>query len=290
MRFKEAAESRSIYRTSLRNSPCLVVLFFLLAGCASRNITIPVIGQENAAVVAAFNEMRAAQAECSCCLDTELEVEITAPGIIGRRPGIIHGYLQAKSPSFLKFVGINPLGQPLLIMATNGKDFRSIVVPDAKVFEGGVDSAKFKKFCPPGFSPTYGYYWLTGRLRPGLADIVDVRRQKDVPGYWFDLHLEREELVDRVLFDPDERVVKRHIIQNGRGRVLLDVSYNYHRNSPLITGEGEWCPLPAQITVSSLPYNGKMILSFGEIFPGAVFSEEDFEIEFPAGFELEMVE
>lgn len=276
-RRRPAGGRQSRVRRFCLAASCLA-LAILQTGCASHAIrTVPVFGPETEVVVDEFVRMRSLQQECGRFLDAEVEVAIQGTGLFGNGSLVIPGYLQAMSPSYFKFIGVNPLGQPHLILATDGKRFRSVVVPDAKGYEGEVGSAKFRKYSPPGFLPEQGFFWLTGRLGPGRMEIAAVSREKGASGYWLKMRSAPEESVDRLLFDPDRGVVVRRIIQDGRGRILMDVRYDgYRRNGG--------CLLPGRITVS-LPYNGRLNLAFGTVYPDSVFSAADFKLDLPAGFE-----
>lgn len=268
----------------------LVFFLVLLTGCAADFMPIA-DREEGAAVIRAFYEMLAGHQDCSGFLDAEMEVKIVGPGLFGNHTGVLSGYLQAMAPSYLKFVGLNPLGQPQLVVATDGQGFSSIVVAEAKSFEGPVNSAKFKKYAPPGFSPEVSFFWLAGRLARDRIEVAEVSRAPggDQVGYWLTLVADGDDgLTDSLLFDPQQRVILQHMVRDREKRVVLEVSYDDYRTS--FSSNRASCPLPCTITVSSLPYRRKMILSLGEIYPETVFTPADFELELPEGFERVLVE
>ena len=137
--------------------PLTVFILFcslLFTGCAGKFIqTVPVSFQEEISVSAAFRSMLANQQTCGCCLDAEAEVTLAVSNWLGKRSGTMTGFLQAMQPSYIKFVGVNPLGQPLFIFITDGTTFQNVQVPKSKVYEGNVRSDAFNNYVQAWLEP-----------------------------------------------------------------------------------------------------------------------------------------
>ena len=278
--------------------------FFLFAsllftGCGAKLIqTIPASPQEELTVSVAFQDMLENQANCGCCLDAEADATISAANWLGERSGTMTGFLQAMQPSYIKFVGVNPLGQPLFIFITDGITFQNLQVPKSKVYEGVVRSDAFNKYVPAWFEPEYGFYWLTGRIKPGSFEIVDIRRDKGENGFWLQLQYEGSTYRNMVLFDPQEPVILRHVLMDSQDKSHIDVQYadylplidetentgnkNVEQNKN--TGAGVFCRLPGSIRVVSHDKSGQINLELHSFLPDSAFSEEDFMIDIPSGF------
>jgi len=281
--------------------PVVFVLFctFLFTGCAAKFIqTVPVSPQEEMNVSAAFRNMLEKQRKCGCCLDAEADVTMTVQHWLADRSGTISGFLQAMEPSHIKFVSVNPLGQPLFIFTTDGTAFQSVQVPKAKVYEGAVRSAVFDRYVPVGLEPDNSFYWFTGRLKPAGFTIDSIARDRDQQAYWLQLQFEGTRYHDMLLFDPRQLVILRHVLMGRRHRPNLDVQYIDYQ--PLITDQTDAaglgmkqagdnpadaaCRMPGSIRIVSHDNNGQMNLQLHSFLPNALFTRENFMIDIPSGF------
>ncbi|MGV1099408.1 hypothetical protein ACUUL3_08360 [Thiovibrio sp. JS02] len=256
----------------------MLVFLLLASGCATLPATRPLAGPEQERAATLFLETVARQEACGCCLD--VQVQLVLRSVL--QNGSLTGYLQAMSPSFLKFVGINPLGQPLLVMATDGRFFRSVVVPAAKGYEGEVGSSLFKKYAPEGFDPAQGFYWLTGRLPGKGLRVFSVARDAESGGQWLEAGYPGEEMRHHLLFDPVEQVIRRHLLVDD-GRIVMAVRYSHY----LRWGDAEnGCVLPGFIAVEDSGKSGAtMEITMSDWLRAPGFVEEDFSVSLPPGFE-----
>ena len=262
-----------------------VCLFFLLllTGCAFIPSTAVVTDRESMDVEKAFFTMLARQQQCHCCIDVNATVSFKA----WLQSGTVEGYLQAMSPSYLKFVGLTPIGQPLMILATNGTWFQYVIVPEAKAYEGSVGADAFNKYAPKGFSADEIFLWLTGRLSHDSITIDEVSKNKEGPGYWLEISSGTAAPKSLVLFDLQNKILLRHILQNDGGKNLMDVQYAaYQAVSP---HDWDECMMPSEIIVSSGAHQGTMRVVLNDWLADPVFSVTDFDVALPAGFERIMV-
>jgi len=264
-----------------------LALFLLLSGgCATLPTTQPLAQLHQQQAETLFRETMARQQECPCCLDAQTRVSVKSL----MQNGTISGFLQAKAPSFLKFTGLNPLGQPLLFLATDGTFFRYVAVPEAKGYEGLVTAAAFKKYAPQGFDPAHGFYWLAGRLAPEKLRIFSVAQDQDGPGVWLDLAYaadisEGKALLRRhVLFDPAQQVILRHLVADSDGRIMVDVRYDDYTQAS--EGGSDNCRLPGLVRIHANNNGAVMELTLGDWLPDASFSASDFRVDLPPGFQL----
>lgn len=258
----------------------LALFFLLVAGCATLPKGVDVGERESQKVLLAFQDMLEHQKNCHKSIDASVSVSFDS----WLQSGSVDGYLQSMAPSYLKFVGLSPLGQPIMILVTDGTSFQYVNVPEAKGFEGDVHAKKFIKYAPEGFSPKDGFYWLTGRLSSGRQNVVKVTKDDKGAGYWLEILHESESPRSLVLFDPQEKVVLRHILQDEQKSILMDVDYADYCSLSSSGGEN-LCPMPAKVVVSSHEHNGTMTVLLGDWFSDAVFSESNFTFDLPAGFE-----
>lgn len=253
-----------------------VCCLFLLSGCVTMPNLFGISRQENNEIRERFKEMVAQQHKCHCCLDGAVHVSLK--NLL--YSGAVSGYVQAMSPSYVKFVGVNPLGQPLAIFTTNGEQFRYVSTMEKTVYSGDVDSDTFAKYTPEGFIPTFSYYWLIGRLQPGPVLLTQVSRDAE-SGYWVEL-LYDDERKALVLFDPETLQIRRHIVLTGEGKRILNILYDQY-------GAGE-CEVPRHITVTSLTLDSTMEIRLDDLLEDAALSLQDFDYSPPASFKEVLVE
>ena len=282
------------------------VLLLLLQGCAKPVLqTLPASEDEIQFVASAFTSYKILQDECACCLDAEADAALSVSGWFSNHTGKLSGYLQAMEPGYIKFVAVNPLGQPFLILLTNGKIFKSVNVLEGKAYLGSVYSETFKRFVPPGFDPQFSFYWLTGRLMPGDVEVLKVRIDREQNGYWLQIRHEKSGAESMVLFNPEESVVLRQIVMSEKGDHLVDVEYREFQAADMKekkvggsdsenTGSTklseELCKIPTKLSFSSsIGPEKKIELQLFSIIPDTEFTPDDFLIELPDNIEQLLV-
>jgi hypothetical protein len=259
-------------------------LLLLLAGCALRlPAGLPISQAEQDVVEAAFRQWQAEQPGCPSQLDAVASVTFRA----WIQSGTLSGFVQAAEPSYLKFIALNPLGQPMLVLVTDGQWFRFISVAEAVTYEGPVQAEAFARYAPEGVNPEHAFVWLTGRLAPEIDRVIAITRDETAAAYWIDLAGE-ERVRHRILFDPQLGVLHRHQVVDRRHNVLVDV--RYHDFQDIAAGsEGILCRWPAMITVETREHRGRMIIALSDwLFPQ--LGESDFQFETPSGYERIIVQ
>lgn len=248
------------------------VALLVLTGCAYRPSRLPLAESKVVEAREVFRQMVGGQAVCARAVDAEAIVTFATPW----QSGSLDGYLQLMAPGFFKFVGINPLGQPLVIVGTDGKTCRCVLPAERKIYEGPLAGGDVRRYLPAGLDPARGYYWLIGRLRPGLVKIREVTGAQDGNGIWVEFHYEGETQRELVLFDPERLTLRRHLLLDGQGGVTFEVEYN---NYP--AGD---CPLPELVTIRGDNRYGRLILRLGNWLPAETLRGDDFKITAPADF------
>lgn len=281
-------------------------ILLLFQGCARPILqTYPAADHEIQETTAAFARYREISLEqCGCCLDAEADASVSVAGWFSDHTGKLSGYLQAMKPGYIKFVALNPLGQPIYILATNGSVFQSLIVPERKAYIGSVYSDTFQKFSPPGFAPEFSYYWLTGRLQPEELQVMAVRHDRELPAYWLQIRHAESGNDSMVLFDPEELIVLRHILIDEKGHHLVDVLYGEyqpearqqkqleagaHNAAPGSNADAGACRIPGRILVSAKSDAQRMEIRLNSFLAGVELSSADFYLEVPDNFEQLLV-
>ena len=249
----------------------------LLTGCAALPSQEYISPEENQTLRQSFRQMVVKQQNCHCCLDASAAIELSSVLFSGQ----MTGYLQAMSPSYLKFVGLGPLGQPLGVLTSTGQKFRYVAVSAATVYDGDVAGETFQDYAPEGLVPAYSYYWLIGRLQPGAMKLARVSRNGEGEGYWAELHYENKRKA-LVLFSPEQQVIQRHIVLDATGERTLNILYDNYSSGD--------CPLPGKVTITSLTMGSTLEVNLSDFRPQPSLSSQDFNNPAPPAFAVKNVE
>lgn len=251
--------------------PGLFVLV-VLSGCAGLPGRLPMPAAESTAARQSFQEMVVRQRFCEPSVDAEMTVTLESRFY----RGTMNGYLQLMAPSFVKLVGINPLGQPLAVLVSDGEHFAYAVLNEKLIYEGEVDSDAYRRFAPTGIDPANIFYLLTGKLTPGEVRIVATGADEQGRGVWLDLERGSGDGRSLVLFDPDRQLIRRYLKLGRDGGPDLEISYGDY-------GTGE-CKLPGLITAVGRDQAGEVTIRLSDWRTGFPASAADFELELPPGF------
>lgn len=258
-------------------------MLLLLSGCARVPVTVPLLPAEQEAVEISYREWQKEQIRCPSALDAAVTVTLRA----WPRSGTLSGFVQALEPALLKFIALNPLDQPMLMLATDGRWFRLISVSESASYEGSVGAEAFEKYAPEGARPMHAFFWLTGRMPPEVSRIIAVSREEGAGLYRLDLAGE-ERLRHRILYDPRLKVLHRHQVVDERQNVLVDVRYADYQDIP-----GEWqasCLLPGTITMETRRQRGRMIIELSDLLAAPQLAPDDFHLVPPAAYERILVQ
>jgi hypothetical protein len=262
-----------------------MAFLLFVAGCATLPGGAAVSPREEEAVrQAATAALLMPEDGCGNCLDVQARLVLQSFW----QSGTVEGYLTGRAPDWLKFVGLTPLGQPLLVLVTDGESFRLVAVPEAKAYEGSTAAAAFRKHAPPGFSPRHTWFWLTGRLARDVR-LGEVRRNAEGAGYWLEVPGSAGEGRRLLLFDPATGVVSRALLFDADGKLLLTVQYEEHRLVSSLAGGA--CLLPGRVSVTSQKHGGALMsIVFDDWILGTGCEAADFTVAVPPGFEIVGVE
>jgi len=248
-------------------------LLCCLTGCAGISPEPAVTEIQSRQVLAAWAELADADHDCPSVFDARVSVSLKSLW----HSGTITGYLQAIPPSYMKFVGVNPFGQPVLLLATDGDSFEYVPVVERKVFRGKVGGRAFARYIPQEAVPVDGFFsLLTGKTPFRQQEVLAISGDDQGRGYWLTLGDDGQP-VSRVLFNPADGLLYGHIILDGAGDEIMGVIY-----SDYMAGE---CPLPSFIKISSGASAAAMEIRVAEMVSGTMFMADDFYFTLPADFD-----
>jgi len=166
----------------------------------------------------------------------------------------------------------------------DNKRFRTVLVPEAKVFIGDVGAKTFSKYAPPGINPGDLFALLSGRVGIDDRDIRSIREGDTAGTYWFELGRSEETGRVHLLFDTRTEVVQRYVVTDRYDKVLVDVSYVDYKDA------GD-CRLPGRMRIESPTQDGRLDMVLSDILPCEELSTDLFEhLPPPPGFESIVVD
>jgi hypothetical protein len=256
----------------------LTLLVLLIQSCAGKPWTSPVADSETAFITQTFEKMQERDTSCFCCLDAKTTLSWDTPG----EDRSIAGFLQLKLPTSVKFVVLNPLGQPLYALVNNGQDFQSINTSLKQHIIGKIGSLATQHEIPESLLSESWGYWLTGRLHEQGATIEAIHQDGSGRGVWITMRYQDEASLNKshLLIQPATRQLLARILVDREGETIATISYD-RRN------EKNDCEPVSRITISDLPYGSQLSIDFTEFLTDRSFSAANFKLKVPADYETQ---
>ncbi|MCX5871481.1 MAG: hypothetical protein NTY00_12845 [Deltaproteobacteria bacterium] len=257
----------------------LILLVLFLNGCAGKPWTSPVAEDETALITRTFAEMQQRDASCSCCLDAKTTLSWDGPG----EDRSVAGFLQLMLPASLKFVVLNPLGQPLYALVSDGQEFQSINTTLKQHMIGKISSLAAQYKIPESLLSENWGYWLTGRLQEKGVMIETIRRDGSGRGVWITMQYPGDAALAKthLLIRPETRQLLARVLVDHQGDTIATISYNRR------SGQDDCAPV-SSITITDLPYGSKLSIDFAEILTDRSFTAANFRLKVPADYDVQV--
>lgn len=256
----------------------MILLALILNGCAGKPWTSQVTADEAAFFAQTFEEMQQRDTSCFSCLDAETTLFWDSPG--NKRS--IAGFLQIMLPASVKFVVLNPLGQPLYALVSDGQEFQSINTGLKQHTFGRISSLAAQYQIPESLLSENWGYWLTGRLQEKKAIIEAMHRDGSGRGVWITLRYPGEATLAKshLLIQPETKQLLARILVDYQGKTVATLSYDQRR------GEEDCAPV-SSMTISDLPYRSKLSINFTKVLTDRSFSAANFRLKVPADYDTQ---
>lgn len=272
-------KSNKVSGVQANAAPChllLILLVLLLNGCAGRPWTSPVADNETVVITRTFEEMQERDASCFSSLDAKATLSWETPG----KDRSVAGFFQLMLPTSVKFVVINPLGQPLYaLVSDDGQAFQSINTSLKQHISGKISSLARQYRIPESLLSDNWGYWLTGRLHEKGARIEAIRRDGSGRGVWITVRYQDGGALGKshLLIQPTTRQLLARILVDRQGETIAAISYDQRM------GEDACAPI-SRITITDLPYGSKLSIDLAEILTDRSFSAANFRLKVPADY------
>ncbi len=213
--------------------------------------------------------------KCTCCIDAE----ITATWDTQLSDGGLNGYLQVMLPSSIKIVAVNPLGQPLYALTSDGEYFQAINVSKALYKHGRISTFTEKHDIPEDVFHKQWANWLTGNMNFTAEQVVEIREDMQSRGVW--LHVIKDESVnlssEYLLYDFSRRQLLERIGYDKSGDQIAQVIYQ------------QWttinnCPLPSNIQIKGIAFDTEVNIQIKDILNDQIFTAPNFKLKLPPNY------
>ncbi len=260
----------------------LLLPLSLLSGCAKRYWDTTLEEEETAVLAEVIHEMQEADKACPQNFDAEVKAFLKTPT---EKIGV-QGYLQLRSPSYLKFVLSNPLGQPMFILASNGDMFQSLDMTVRRHIRGSIRSLGVRNNIPLIIMYGDWYGFFTARLPKRPITVKKIYRNGEEENIWVELpesiSLEGTPEYTYVSVDPLKHRVLGYLFLDDRGDTIAEISYS----EPVAPGDR--CEIRKQIYIKELPWDSEISLELDAVQTDMQLSKEDFILPVPKDFSKQL--
>lgn len=268
----------------LPTSSALVIFFSLMilfsGGCARQLWTDPVDDIQAQAIRGMIQEIQKTDATCSSTLDAEVIVSWKT----GMETKAFSGFLQLKHPSSVKFVTINPLGQTIAALVSDGNSFRSINTVTKQFLSGGLSNLALQNDIPPELLTGNWGSWMSGRIEiPKSAEVTDIRQDASARGIWIMLAIPNSRLSGKeyILIDLKNKRPLLRVLMNAEEKPIAQIEYGDWQ-------KGTVCAQPAHFHITGLRMGAEITIQLSDIITDKVLTEKDFSLKPPPGYFIEL--
>lgn len=259
---------------------CLL-LCLLCTSCAQKRWTDALSNEENSVMEQLVAAMQEREQQCSQSFDADMRLFWKNP----LKSRAVEGYLQMLSPSSMKFVVSNPLGQPVFAFSSNGKTFQILQPRQQTHIRGSVRSLALRNRMPLIMTQGDWFAYMTSRLPVRKLIIVETTQDRDSDTVWLRIANTDVQKTDGLIYlhlDPQKEEVLGYLFLDNAGETLAEISYPGRKEG------NRDCPVQTEITVDELPWGAKIRIKLENIASADFLKEQDFPLPVPAGFNTQV--
>ncbi len=255
---------------------CLAAL--LLGGCASKAPQTEQLGGVALDDAAERLNLFLAQS-CVAAVDSDVNLSWSAYG----QEETYSAELQAAAPASLRLALNDPLGRPLLLLATDGKTFTLADNRKAVGYTGSTALHFIRRFVP-SFIPTNDLFlWLSGRVRPETMHRAAARTDANGRIWWHGGSPDGK-TVHILAFDRKNHLSRHLVADKKTNEILFEADYSGYRSSD------EDCAWPGKISFSGKALEADYTIEYEEIVSFDPIDKKQFQITIPAHFTVKTLQ
>ncbi len=267
--------SRKVNTLLTQTIPFLLLLLLLNNGCARKPWLEPVEESLDRSIRTTL--LIVAEQRASCSMGLNAEATISWSSTFKKKS--LTGFLQLLPPSHAKVVAVNPLGQPVLALASNGNSFQTVNTLKREYSQGDLKSFALRYDLPKPLLSGNWVYWLTGHLPSKDEEISVIREDLQGRGFWISNDIENNYTVAReyLLLTSDSYLLLTRIITDSEDNIIARIEYS------------DWlayglCNQPTNIHITKISSGVEATIELKDIIWDDSFTEKDFDIKVPPGY------
>jgi len=266
--------SKKSWRSSRNLALSIILICLSFSGCARAPWTTPLDENQTENTVQFLQRINQKSSLCSDSIDGD--ISLSYQNIFDKKN--VSGYFQLLSPTFIKLIVLNPLGQPVLAVTSDQHTFQLINTFKRKYIAGKIFSYGMIHNIPPALLTGNWQNWIRGKISIDIDSITTVRNDRENRGIWVTTTTETNGGLQKthLLIEQSASVLRSQIIESDKGELIAEITYdNWVR-----TGN---CQQPRTIKVTGLEYDTELTIQLSNVQP-ANLKKDDFRLKYPAGY------
>lgn len=258
-----------------------VLLCFLLSGCAGQRWSGPLPEEEQGGIPQLIAAIQKVEKECPDSLDADALIFWKSP----LDDWGVEGYMQLLSPSFIKFIVSNPLGQPVYAFASNGDGYQILLPRQYRHIRGNIRSLAIRKELPQILVLGDWFSYLTGKLPTASFEVVEINRDAKDTSIW--LHIVsagsgREPGSVWVHLDREQKTVLGYLFLDSNQETVAEIVYGNQQD------RNDSCSSENEIKITELPWGAELTIQLKDISHSSQFSKKDFSLPVPPSYNTQL--
>ena len=258
------------------NSTLLLILISLVSfGCARKPWTNP-LGDKQTENTIQFLELLSSRTE-SCPEGIDGDIFLSYQNFFDKKN--LKGYFQILSPSYIKLIVPNPLGQPVLAITSDQQTFQLVNTLERVYFTGNVLSYGLFNNIPSVLLQGNWKNWVRGTIMIDPSTITNIRQDREDRGIWVTVQRKGDDNWPKthLLIEQEEGKLLALIVEDDTEKVSVKISYE------------DWvsvgkCKQPHIIKVTGLEYNTELTVRLSDVQVARDLDKDDFRFTAPAGY------
>lgn len=194
----------------------------------------------------------------------------------------LSGYIKVLEPSTFKFISYNPLGQPLLAIASTGDNFQILDVLHKQFTHGSTDSYALHNGIDPTFVSGKWGQWMSGRIPTELSEKAEFLIDREDRGIWVTTEEKSKiEATGYYLLNRDTLTLEEMRLYSPKNKLLAVFHYSNRKNK-------RDCPFPTVVKIDELPFGATFTSSFSNI-EQADADERDYSLPQPSDYFIQLM-
>ncbi len=258
---------------------CILSLL-ILSGCAQNRWDKTLTDEETKAVENIIRGMQQEEQQCFQSFDTDMRMFWESPA----GDSAIEGYLVLHSPSYVKFIVSNPLGQAVYAFAGNGKTFQILKTTEKQHIRGNVRSLAIRNKVPLILALGDWFAYLSGRL-PLRKLIVEESGRGSDNSIWLKLKTPKGPYTTgsvHLQIDMEKKELLSYLFLEENGDVLAEIQYG-----DVKTGKTA-CSVHTEIRITELPWGAAIRIELENFSGFDQFSKANFPLPVPKSFNTQL--